>query len=122
MRTTLIRNQSNPTAIPILAKYCDTTWCRFWGLMFQPNIKKGAGLLLIESKESRMAASIHMMFMRFDICAIWINNNLEVVDAKLVKRWAIISTPSAPGRYILETHTHHLSDFQIGDQLVFSND
>jgi len=121
MRNIIIRNLSNPTAAPILAGYCDTTWCRFLGLMFRPGLKKGTGLLLVENKESRASASIHMMFMRFDICAVWINNDFKVVDAKLAKRWAPVYSPSAPARYILETHTYYFSDFQIGDQLEFND-
>jgi len=121
MRNVLVHNLSNPAAAPISAGFCDNTWCRFLGLMFRSKLKKGTGLLLVENKESRAAASIHMMFMRFDICAVWINNKFEVVDAKLAKRWGPIYSPSAPGRYILETHVNHLSDFQIGDQLEFKD-
>ena len=121
MRTILIQNLSNPKSTPITATYCDTFWGRFRGLMFQAPVKNGSGLLLVEKKESRAEAAIHMLFMRFDIGAIWINKKLKVADAKLAKRWMPVCVPSAPGQYILETHIDHLSDFRIGDQLEFKD-
>ena len=121
MRTILIQNRSNPTSNPISATYCDTFLCRFRGLMFRPQIKNGTGLLLDEKNEGQTTSAIHMLFMRFDICVIWINSNFEVIDTKLAKQWASIYIPSAPARYILETHTDHFSDFRTGDQLEFKD-
>ena len=62
-----------------------------------------------------------MLFMKFDIAAIWIDNNLQVVVTVLAKKWKPIYIPQKPARYILETHPSHLADFQIGDKLRFDD-
>ncbi len=117
MKNKTIINQSNSDCLPITAKYCDTFLCRFRGLMMQKSILPDEGVLLVESTESKLNASIHMLFMNFDIAAIWINDDLQVVDTVLAKRWKVQYSPQSPASYILETHPARLSDFQVGDQL-----
>jgi len=95
--------------------------CRFCGLMLQNSISPDKGVLLVESGESKVNASIHMLFMNFDIAAIWLNDDLQVVDAVLAKRWKLLYLPKAPASYILETHPSRLSSFQVGDQLRFND-
>ena len=95
--------------------------CRFRGLMLQKSISPNGGVLLVESGESKINASIHMLFMNFDIAAIWINNDLQVVDTVLAKRWKALYQPQSPARYILETHPGRLPDFKVGDQLRFND-
>jgi uncharacterized membrane protein (UPF0127 family) len=120
MRQVIITNQSNPQSTSIRAGYCSSFWCRLRGLMFQPNIKKQEGLLLVENSEDRINTSIHMLFMQFDITAVWINSKFQVVDKTFAKRWRLAYIPSVPAQYILETHPDHLSEFNPGDQLTFS--
>ncbi len=79
------------------------------------------GVLLVESGESKINASIHMLFMNFDIAAIWLNDYLQVVDTVLAQRWKALYLPQSPARYILETHPSRLSDFNRGDQLRFDD-
>ena len=95
--------------------------CRFCGLMLQKSISPNIGVLLVESGESKINASIHMLFMNFDIAAIWLNDDLQVVDTVLAKRWKALYQPQAPASYILETHPARLSDFKVGDQLRFDD-
>lgn len=121
MKNIKITNQSNPNGLPITAKYCDTFMCRFRGLMLQKSISPKIGLLLVEAEESKVNTSIHMLFMKFDIAAIWINEELKVVDTVLAKKWKPLYIPQAPAKYILETHPSHLADFHAGDQLDFND-
>jgi uncharacterized membrane protein (UPF0127 family) len=79
------------------------------------------GLLLVEDGDSKLNTAIHMLFMKFDIAAIWINNDLQVVDKILARRWKPIYLPNSPARYILETHPSRLKDFSTGDQLRFEH-
>lgn len=89
--------------------------------MLEKSISTNNGVLLVESGESKMNASIHMFFMNFDIAVIWLNNDLQVVDTVLAKRWKAIYCPQSPASYILETHPDRLSDFKVGDQIRFEN-
>jgi uncharacterized membrane protein (UPF0127 family) len=121
MKNITIFNQSNSDCLPITAKYCDTFMCRFRGLMLQKSISPDIGVLLVESGESKVNTSIHMLFMNFDIAAIWLNDDLQVVDTVLAKRWKLLYLPQTPASYILETHPSRMSTFQVGDQLRFDD-
>lgn len=85
-------------------------------------ISVNGGALLVEDKDSRVNASIHMLFMRFDIAAIWINGENKVVDVQIAKRWRLAYLPAQPARYILETHVTQANNFKIGDQITISHD
>lgn len=106
---------------PVIAKNCVSFLSRLNGLMFVPRLASNQGILLDEKSDSRINTSIHMLFMNFDITAVWINSSNQVVDVKLAKRWALAYFPSRPARYILETSASRFSDFQIGDQVSFIN-
>lgn len=90
--------------------------------MLQAPLQPDQGALLVEDRESRINSSIHMFLMRFDICVIWLNNNYEVVDVKIAKRWRPAYLPAYPARYVLETHVSQAIQFKIGDQVSFIDD
>lgn len=87
--------------------------------MFNPGIEPNQGLLLVQPGLSRVNSAIHMLFMRFNLAAIWIDTDLKVVDRRLAKPWNPIIIPIRSARYILETHSSRLNEFQIGEQLTF---
>ncbi len=87
------------------------------GLMFRSGLKPDSGIVLVESKDSRIDTSIHMLFMRFDIAVVWINSSLEVVDAQIARKWQPWLTPAAPARFVLETLPSLLHNFEIGDRV-----
>jgi uncharacterized membrane protein (UPF0127 family) len=117
MRTVTITNHDQPKSKPIHAGYCDSFISRFRGYMFARAIQRQEGLLLVEPRESRANTSIHMLFMNFDLAVIWINADLEVVDACLAYRWRPYYAPARPARYTLETHPDHLAEFRLGDHV-----
>jgi len=78
------------------------------------------GLLLVQHRENRLDASIHMFFMRFDITAVWIDSEYRVVDVRLARKWRPSYVPIEPARYVLETHADYLTNFHIGDQLTIT--
>jgi uncharacterized membrane protein (UPF0127 family) len=119
MRQVKLYNTSRPLRGPFLAGYCSSYLCRLRGLMFRAAIPPDWGLLLVQGTDSRLDSSIHMLFMRFDLAAIWINTAGEVVDAQLARRWRPAYLSNRPARYVLETSPERLADFQIGDQLTF---
>ena len=117
MKTVLITNITQSQVKPIRAGYCASFLCQLRGLMFRESIPAGEGLLLVQKKDDKLGASIHMMFMRFDICAVWINQACEVVDVRYAPRWGLAFAPRASACYILEMNTAHLNDFSIGDKV-----
>jgi uncharacterized protein len=119
MKYIQISNQSNPKARPILAKYCQSFFCQLRGLMFTKSLPDRYGLLLVQSGDSRLNSSIHMMFMWMDLAIIWINKEFKVVDTTLAKRWKMAYLPKQPAKYVLETDVSCLGEFNIGDTVNF---
>ena len=120
--TVTLQNTSRRLTHPLKVRYCTSFWSKFRGLMLQPNLTLNSGALLVEDKDSRMNASIHMLFMRFDIAAVWINNDFKVVDVQVARRWRLAYLPAQPARYILEAHVSQASNFRVGDQITISHD
>jgi len=121
-RNVTVQNRTKPLATPIRAQNCADFWGKFRGLMLQRPIPLDGGALLAEDKNTRMNASIHMLFMRFDIAAIWINSDKMVVDVQIARRWRLAYLPAKPARYILEAHVAQAENFKIGDRVSFHYD
>jgi len=120
-RITLITPPGHETS-PIKAKYCDTFFSQFEGLMFQKRIGEHEGILLVNGHESRLESSIHMFFMNFNIAVIWLDANFKVVDTCLAKPWRPYYSSSQPARYVLETYPDRLNDFKIGDKVTIKDE
>jgi uncharacterized protein len=114
-----LRNLTRPLPRPFEVKYCATFFSKLLGLMFRKEISPYSGVLLVEPQDSIVATTIHMLFMNFDICTVWIDRSGTVVDVQLAKRWRLIYTPQKPASLVLETHTSHLSDFKVDDKIEY---
>lgn len=120
MKYIQITNQTHPDVKPILAKYCHSFICQLRGLMFTKSLAEQQGILLVQSSDSRINSSIHMMFMWMDLAVVWITGEFTVVDVILAKRWKIAYLPKQPAKYVLETDISHLKDFTVGDKVLFN--
>ena len=89
--------------------------------MFARDLPKDEGILLVEKSESVVNTSIHMLFMNFDITAIWIDKKNKVVDVQLARRWRLAYAPKLPALSVLEIHADHLNNFHPGDQLTITD-
>ena len=116
-----ITNLSRPLAQTIQARYCDSFFCRLRGLTFRRNLPARTGLLIVEGRDNRLDASIHMLFMWMDLAVVWIDSSLCVVDVKLARRWRLAYLPQAPARYVLELPIECQADFAVGDLLKFED-
>jgi len=119
MPKVLVNNISHPVDHSLQVEYCDSFFSRFRGLMLRDSIAENEGIVLVENTDSIMNATIHMLFMNFDIAVVWINGQMSVVDKKIAKRWRLAYPPVSPARFILEAHPDRLGDFQIGDKVDF---
>jgi uncharacterized membrane protein (UPF0127 family) len=118
MTTVIIKNLSKQSSL-IKANLADTFFLKLAGLMFKNEINPDSGLLLSDSFESRINTSIHMLFMKFDICVVWLNRQLHVVDIQYAKKWALAYFPKKPAQYTLELHSSQMDHFSVGDKLEF---
>ena len=114
-----IKNLTTTIDEPILARYCDTFGCRLRGLTFRKNLSPNEGLLLVQKRQNRSDAAIHMFFVWMDLAVIWIDDDFQVVDVRLARSWRSLYFPRNPARYVLEVGPENISKFQIGDRLSF---
>lgn len=114
-------HKSSNTVLLTHVKWCSSFFCRLRGLMFRSALADGEGLLLVESRESRLDTSIHMLFMRFPIATIWLDAKYRVVDTCLALPWRPVYISRAPAQYTLETSPDLLKKISIGDELIFEN-
>lgn len=114
-----ISNLSQPQTRPVITRYCQSFLCRLRGLMFTRSIDPEHGLLLVQKRDNRLDAAIHMLFVPIDLAVIWINQEKIVVDVCLARRWRLAYVPQKAACYVLETHPQRLPDFDIGDRVIF---
>lgn len=120
MQIVKIKNTTRPDSRVIRAAACRSFLCQFKGLMFRRALAPDEGLLLVQKRDSRLDAGIHMFFMRIDLAVIWIDGARQVVDVRLAQRWHPAYLPVKPARYILETSVENLDVFRIGDYVQFT--
>jgi uncharacterized membrane protein (UPF0127 family) len=115
----IIQNQSHVLARPCEVKYCSSFHSKLLGLMFRKEIKPFTGIILVEKRDSLINSSIHMLFMNFDISAIWVNKSGVVVDKTIARRWHLAYAPREPANRVIELHPRHINDFHVGDQITY---
>lgn len=114
-------NLSHPLLDPLNVVLCDTFFSKFKGLMFTKEVNVTGGILIDEKVESKLNTAIHMLFMNYDIAAIWLNKSYKVVDLTLAKKWHMVYSPSFKAKFVLEIHSSRLNQFHRGDQLTVEN-
>jgi uncharacterized membrane protein (UPF0127 family) len=114
-----LRNLSQTKSPHFELEYCATFWTKLMGLMFRKSLEPFAGVLLVETQDGVINTTIHMLFMNFDICTVWIDSTGVVVDVQLAKRWHLMYKPRKAACLVLETHVRHFGDFQIGDKIEY---
>jgi uncharacterized protein len=120
-RLVAVRHRATGQVLISKARWGDGYLSRLRGLMFRNMLNPGEALIMVEARDSRTTASIHMFFVPFAIAVVWINNDGVVVDKVLAEPWRPFYAPSAPARYTLETHPEFLEKVRVGDELVFEN-
>jgi uncharacterized membrane protein (UPF0127 family) len=121
MNQVSVTNLSSSLQGPLQAGYCSSFLCRLRGLTFRCQLPLEQGLLLVQRRENRLDASIHMLMVWMDLGVVWINNAGAVVDTVLAKSWHTAYFPQAPARYVLEIHPERLAEFHIGDKVTFED-
>ena len=120
-RPIFVNNLKQSLAQPACVGYCDSFLCRLRGLMYSSRLALDEGLLLVQSRDSRLDSSIHMFFVPFDLAVFWINSKMEVVDKVIARSWRPAYFPKIEAKYILEIHPDRFNDYNIGDYVEFKN-
>ncbi len=119
MKKVTVVNLTRPLPQPLEAGYCVSFLCQLRGLTFRQALDPHDGLVLVQTHDSRLEASIHMMGVSFDLAIIWINSAGAVVDRCLARRWRPAYFPKAPARFVLEIVPERMEQFQYGDEVRF---
>ena len=77
--------------------------------------------MLVSSRESRVDASIHMLFVPFDLAVFWIDGALQVVDKVLARAWHPAYLAGRPARYVLELHPDYYPAYEVGEHVEMIN-
>ena len=115
----MIRNAANGEVVLPKARWCASFMCHLKGLMFRRALPQDEGLLFVNRRESVSGASIHMLFMQFNIGVVWLDKNGTVVDAKVAKVWRPAYAPRRAAQYYLEANVDILDRVKVGDVLTF---
>ena len=82
-------------------------------------------LVLDHGFDDIQSAAIHMIFMKYPIDVVWVDNNMTVVDLEKqvkpfnpvkVETWRIYK-PKKPTRYVVELGKGKLGTTEIGDKI-----
>lgn len=119
MGKVFVRNINNADMPPLLVDFCASFMCRLRGLTFRRQLSPQEGILLVQSRDSRLDAAIHMFGVWMDLTVVWINDAMQVVDVRLARRWRPLYIPRQAARFVLESAPDRLDDFHIGDEVYF---
>ena len=72
---------------------------------------------MVQPNEDRLDASIHMLFMQFNIAVIWLDHDFRVVDTRLALRWRLAYFPTCAAKHVLEIHPDRIRDFHLNDYI-----
>lgn len=114
-----VRNTVTGAVLLDRARLCQSFWCKLRGLMFRRSLPDGEGLIFVYGRESKMNASIHMLFMAFPIAAVWLDKDRCVVDKALARPWRLAYAPRLPAQYVIEARPGLLERVAVGDHLTF---
>lgn len=114
-------NKNKNIGSPPRVAFCDTFLTQLRGLTFHPPLARDGGLILVGKRDSRLDSSIHMLFVSFDLCVVWINAEMRVVDKILARSWRPAYFSKRPAKFVLEIHPDRWADFEIGDAVEFED-
>jgi hypothetical protein len=87
----------------------DRPWTRMRGLLGRKGLEPGEGILL------RPAGSIHMLFMRFALDAVFVDRELRVLGVETVRPWRFAARRGA--KAVFELPAGAAAGLQAGERL-----
>jgi len=115
-------NKKNKKIIAREVRFARSSWQRARGLMFESAGNFDYALVFELSGETRIGASVHMLFVGFPIDVVYLNKHREVVDVcTALKPWALNYTPKKAAKFFVElpAGTARAKGIGIGDILAW---
>jgi uncharacterized membrane protein (UPF0127 family) len=109
-----VRVAGNETWLAEDLRYAKSHWARFRGLMLSSSLPRGGGLVIPGCR------SIHMLFMRFPIDAVFFDRSARVTRVcRHVRPWIGLGWGGRHATGVIELPRGAASDVQPGQQLEF---
>jgi uncharacterized protein len=94
-----------------------TQWQRTKGLMFE-DVKKFDYALVFEfPSESKIASSLHMIFVFFPIDVLFLDKGKKVVDKVTLNPFTPNYTPKKASKYVIEMPNGKAKNVKIGNKI-----
>ncbi len=111
---TVIENKTTGAVVADHATSATNPWTRFRGLMLRSALGPGEGLII------RPCSSIHMMFMRFPIDAVFFDKDQRVTKvARNVRPWRGLAFGGRGAKCVIELPLGAAAGIEAGHQLAF---
>jgi len=98
-------------------KIADTAFSRFKGLMFEKKKNFDYALVFELAGETRIGASVHMMFVSFPIDIVYLDSKKRVVDKATLQPWKLNYTPKKRSKYFVELPNGIAEKIKIKEKL-----
>lgn len=114
----MLFNKTKKTKIIDGVKIAGSFFKRLRGLMFAGGKGFDFALVFPLERESRLEASIHMLFVFFPIDVLWLDKNKRVVDKReALKPFVLSAVPKKAAKYIVELPAGKAKAVKTGDKL-----
>ncbi|PIU22154.1 MAG: hypothetical protein COT14_02635 [Candidatus Diapherotrites archaeon CG08_land_8_20_14_0_20_30_16] len=100
-------------------KYAKTVLQQTKGLMFLFKGEFDFGLIFPFKQKNRFLNSIHMFFVFFPICAVFLNSKKRVVDKKILKPFTPIYIPKKDCSFLIELPIKYSKKIKTGDKIYW---
>lgn len=111
-----VRDITRDIDVATSAVVANNPWTRFRGLMLRARIADGEGLVI------QPCGSIHMMFMRFSIDAVFFDRDARVTKvAHRVRPWIGLAFGGKGSKGVIELPAGSAVHIEPGDQLAFED-
>jgi uncharacterized membrane protein (UPF0127 family) len=109
------RNLSTGEVVAAPLEYATSAWARFRGLMLRRSLPAGTGLLI------QRCSSIHMMFMRFPIDAVFLDERGRVTNvSRAVRPWIGMGFGRRGAKAVIELPAGAARGVSVGDEIALS--
>jgi uncharacterized protein len=115
-------NSNSEKRIIEKVRIADSYFKKMRGLMFEKKSNFDYALVFDVGKESRLKASIHMLFVFFPIDVVYLNSEKKVVDiVHGIKPFSLNYTPKAGARYFIELPEGKAENIRLKDKIEWKN-
>jgi len=98
-------------------RFAKTAWQRTKGLMFEDIRKFDYALIFEFPRESRISASLHMIFVFFPIDVLFLDKGKKVVDKITLNPFTPNYTPKYNAKYVVELPKGKAKPIKLGEKV-----